>query len=58
MSSSTNQAPSQQRLWSAFVLVVGVLLAGLCALSPSTIALCVACVLMLAGLLGLLLGRS
>jgi hypothetical protein len=47
---------SQRRQWSAFVLVVGVVLLGLNGLDSSPTALMLGAVMTLAGLLGLLLG--
>jgi hypothetical protein len=49
-------APSQRRLWSLFVLGVGIVLMGLNALDLSMAALTLGGVLVLAGLVGLLLG--
>jgi hypothetical protein len=46
----------QQRQWSFFVLGIGIVLVGLCALAASTVALTLGLVMVFAGLLGLLLG--
>ena len=48
--------PPQRRQWSAFVLGVGLVLMGLCALDRSTVALALGMAMVLVGLLGLLLG--
>jgi hypothetical protein len=48
------QVSTQRRQWSAFVLVVGLVLIGLCVLAASSVALVLGAVLTLAGLIGLL----
>ena len=47
--------PPQRRQWSLFVLGVGLVLIGLCALDASSVALALGMVMVLAGLVGLLL---
>jgi hypothetical protein len=47
--------PPQRRQWSLFVLGVGLVLMGLCALDASSVALALGMVMVLAGLVGLLL---
>jgi len=49
-------SPVSRQRWSWFVLAMGLVLVFLCWLEPSTIALGVGLVMMLAGLVGVLLG--